>query len=257
MTTEADELALRVHLAEVDDQRIRARNDTQLSLARLNDVLATPLDTTYHLVTPLTPVSVQNLKVEEYEALALRQRPEAQQAQIGVKLAEIDNKLAHSALLPEVTAHGAFDVNRRTFGNQGGSDWMAGASLQLNLFRGFSDRSHIAETSFARTQKEQEWRKMQSELKLQVRQSFLELQSAGSRIDAARSAATAAEENHRIVTNRYEAQLTTVTELLRSQAALSAAKLRLLAAVFDQRLAAAHLERATGSLDSNSGALKP
>ena len=176
---------------------------------------------------------------------------------MAVKLAEVDSKLAHAAMLPEVTVHGAFEVNRRTFATQGGGDWMAGASLRLNLFHGFADRSHIAETFFAKTQREQEWLKTQSALRLQVRQSYLDLQAGGSRIEAARSAVALAGENHRIMANRYEAQLTTVTELLRSQAALSAVKLRYLAAVFDQRIAAVRLERAAGSLNSSSDVLKP
>jgi outer membrane protein TolC len=50
--------------------------------------------------------------------------------------------------------------------------------------------------------------------------------------------------------------LTTVTELLRSETALLEARLRRLAAVHDQRVAAAGLELATGRLAPGSEVLK-
>jgi outer membrane protein len=257
MTTESDELALQVRLSEVEDQRIRTRNDIQVSLARLNNVLAVPLDTPHNLTSPLRPAPNLPSPLEQYEEEAVSQRPEAQQAQTAVKMAEIDRQLSRAAFLPEVKAQSAFAANRRTFASQGGTDWLAGASLKLNLFNGFADRSRIAETALLKTQREQEWQRIQSALRLQVRQAFLNFNSANSRIETAQSAVAAAEEGHRIVANRYEAQLSTATDLLRSQSALSAAKQRYLSAVYDQRIAAARLERAAGTLSSSSDVLNP
>ena len=57
---------------------------------------------------------------------------------------------------------------------------------------------------------------------------------------------------HRIIQNSHQAGLTTVTELLRSEAALAAARTRHLAAVYDHRIAAAALEHATGTLTPDS-----
>jgi len=257
MTTDADVLALRVHLAEVEDQRIRAGNNVRVARARLNDVLAEPLETEYTLSTPLRPAAGSAAKIEEYEARALRERPEARQAEMNVSLAETASNLARAALLPEVSLHGAFEANRQGFASRGGSDWMTGATLRLNLFRGFADRSRIAESSFLKTQREHERQKTQSALRLQVRQSFLDFESSSSRVLTAQASISEAEENHRIVADRYEAGLSTVTELLRSQTALSAAKFRYLGAVFDQRIAAVRLERAAGSLNPSSDVLKP
>ncbi len=257
MTTDADVLALRVHLGEVEDQRIRAQNNAQVARARLNDVLAVPLGNEYALSTPLRPAPVSATKLDEYEKQALQQRPEAKQSEMAVTLAETDTRLARAALLPELTVHGLFETNRQTFASRGGSDWTAGATLRLNLFHGFADRSRIAESLFLKTQREQERQRTQSALRLQVRQSFLDLQSAASRLDTAQSAIAEAEEDHRIVANRYEAGLSTVTDLLRSETAVSAAKFRYLAATFDQRIAAARLERAAGTLNPSSDVLKP
>ena len=65
-----------------------------------------------------------------------------------------------------------------------------------------------------------------------------------------------AEESLRITRNRYEAGLTTVTELLRNETAFTETKFRSLEAIYDQRVAAIVLELATGSLRGDSDALK-
>ncbi len=70
------------------------------------------------------------------------------------------------------------------------------------------------------------------------------------------AAVSMAEESLRIIKNRYEAGLTTVTELLRNETALLEARTRRLAAVYDQRVAAAMLERASGTLSVDSGAIR-
>jgi outer membrane protein TolC len=49
--------------------------------------------------------------------------------------------------------------------------------------------------------------------------------------------------------------LTNVTELLRSETALLETRVRRLAAVYDQRLAAAALEMAAGTLNADSNVL--
>ncbi|MBI4444077.1 MAG: TolC family protein, partial [Acidobacteria bacterium] len=67
MTTDADVLSMQVHVAEVEDQRIRSRNHLALARARLNDLLAVPLDAAYTLSTPLRPVAYTPPALEQFE----------------------------------------------------------------------------------------------------------------------------------------------------------------------------------------------
>jgi outer membrane protein TolC len=176
---------------------------------------------------------------------------------MAVSLAQTNVDLARSLRLPEIAVRGTFEANRQGFVTRGGSDWMTGATLQWNLFRGFGDRARIAESALIKTQSELERSRTESALQLQVRQSYWSFESAVNRISVAQSAIAEATENRRIVTDRYEAGLANVTELLRSQTALSMTELRLAEAIYDQRLAAARLERAAGTLLPSSDALKP
>jgi outer membrane protein TolC len=64
-----------------------------------------------------------------------------------------------------------------------------------------------------------------------------------------------AQESLRITQNRYTAGLNNVTDLLRNETAVLEAKTRYLAAINDQRVASAMLEKAAGNLSADSEVL--
>ena len=257
MTTDADVLSLRVSRSESQERLIRAENELAIAQARLNHLMGVPLATEHALSSSLRPAPPLEMEMPPLEAQALQHRPEASQAQTALALAQTQNQLARAAFLPEISMVGTFEANRQSFAARGGSNWMAGATLQWNLFRGHADRARLAETSFLQAQREQEQLQISSALRLEVRQAYLSLQAANRRMDVGEAAIAQAEESHRITANRYEAGLANSTELLRTQTALSEAKTRYLAAVFDQRVATVRLERAAGILNPASEALQP
>ena len=72
---------------------------------------------------------------------------------------------------------------------------------------------------------------------------------------SATAAVAAAEESLRITQNRYEVGISNVTDLLRTETTVLEARTRHLAAVRDQRIAAALLELAAGTLSADSAVL--
>jgi outer membrane protein TolC len=96
---------------------------------------------------------------------------------------------------------------------------------------------------------------MASGVRLQVREAFLNLTTARDRVDVSRSAVSQAEESLRIIQNRYEAGLATITDLLRAETSRTVAQKNALNAVFDYRLSFAALELATGELAADSQAV--
>ena len=88
-----------------------------------------------------------------------------------------------------------------------------------------------------------------------MRQAFLNLTTSRDRVDVSRGAASQAEESLRIIQNRYEAGLATITDLLRAETALTTAKKNFVNATFDYRLGYAALELATGELGAGSQAV--
>jgi outer membrane protein TolC len=124
--------------------------------------------------------------------------------------------------------------------------------LRWNLWNGGETKARVDQARFAEQRAEALLRRADSAIQLEVRKAYLELRAASQRLEVAAAAVAEAEEAHRILQNRYEAGLTTVTELLRSDTALAGARTRRLAAVYDLRVAAAALEHAAGNLTAES-----
>lgn len=255
MVTDADVLSLRVHLAGVKEQQIRAANDLQVSKAALNDALGVPLDSEYTLTSSLTAAGFPSDPVDKYEREAVDRRPEARQAFLAGQIATTESELARAAFLPQVVAHAGFEADRHSFVTNGGSNWSASVSVRFNILNGFADKARLEESAAAQRRADAERERAQSGIRLDVRRSYLDLRAAGQRIEVASAAVAEAQESLRIIQNRYESGLANVTELLRSDTALLTARTRHLAAVYDQRLAAVRFERAVGRLTADSDVL--
>jgi outer membrane protein len=255
MSTDVDVLSIRVHLAGVREEQIRRGADLEVARAALNDALSLPLATAHALTTSLTPLKPPEGVLPDYEKNALSERPEARQVKLATSLAENQAATAHNSLLPQVGFHAAFEADRQRFYDKGGANWLVSIGLRWNLFNGFSDKARIEESNFTLRGREAEQERASSAIRLQVRRAYADLRAAGQRIEVARASVAEAEESLRITQNRYETGLNNVTDLLRTETAVLQARTRLLAAIHDQRLAAAMLELAAGTLSADSEVL--
>ncbi|HYM12327.1 MAG TPA: TolC family protein [Bryobacterales bacterium] len=123
------------------------------------------------------------------------------------------------------------------------------------MWNGQETKWRVAQARFAESRAAALAKRADSAINLEVRKAYLDLDAAGRRLEVATTAVAEAEESHRIIQNRYQAGLTTITELLRSKTALAAARTSRVAAIYDQRVAAAALEHAAGTLTADSAVL--
>ena len=98
-------------------------------------------------------------------------------------------------------------------------------------------------------------RQMESAVRLQVREAYLNLNAARQRVEVSQDSAAQAEESLRILQNRYDAGLATIMDVLRAETMRTSAQNNHLNAVYDYRLAFAALELATGKLGPGSAAV--
>jgi outer membrane protein TolC len=255
MATDADVLAIRVHLASVREAEIRRIYDVQVAIAALNEALGQPLDTRHDLTTKLSDLRASG-DVAMYEDLAGRNRPEVKQTELAASAAEQQVSAAKSARLPQFGIRGAFEANRQEFVRKGGANWLIAASMRWTLFNGFSDRARVSEAQAALSAARAQMRQVNAGLRLEVHRAWADAKASEERVAAVSTAVAQAEENLRITKNRFEAGLTPVTELLRSETALSDAKIRRLAAIHDGRVALIQLQLAAGTLSEDSEVLK-
>lgn len=255
MTTDADVLSIRVHLAGVREQQIERAADLEVARAALNDAIGLPLRDLHELTTSLTPVSLSGLTADQYESDGLTDRPEARQVKLATRLAGNQVADARSNYLPAVGLHAAFEADRQDFYDKGGANWLASIELRWNLFNGLGDKSRIDAGKSALRRAQADEHRTDSAIRLQVMRAWTDLKAAEQRIAVAGAAVAQAEESLRITQNRYDAGLTTVTDLLRTETAVMEARTHRLAAIHDQRVAAGMLELAAGSLNPDSEVL--
>ncbi len=259
LSTDVDTLSIRVHLASVREQQIRRQADVDVARAALNDAIGLPLDTPHTLTTPLAPLmdpqSSPEASLANQQKSAIEQRPEARQAKLATSLADTQAANARGSLLPQVILHGAFEADRQRFITRGGDNWLVSIGLRWNLFNGLSDKARIEESKFVQQRSSAEQARTDSAIRLQVHRAYADLHAATQRIDVAQASVAEAEESLRITQNRYEAGISNVTDLLRTETTVLDAQTRHLAAVRDQRIAAAMLELAAGTLTPDSAVL--
>jgi len=256
MATDADVLSIRVHLAGVREEQIRRSADLEVARAAMNDAIGLPLDSVHSLTTPLAPLPrVTQPELSGYETNAVEGRPEARQARLALEIARVQVANARGNYLPQVTLHGAFEADRQRFVYRGGANWLVSIDLRWNLFNGGADKARIVESEATTRRTAAEQARTESGIRLQVRQAWANLKAAQQRIESAQASVAEARESLRISQNRFAAGLSTVTDLLRTETALLETQTRFLAAVHDQRIAAALLEFAAGTLNPDSEVL--
>ena len=255
MSTNADVLSIKVHLAAMREEQIRRKSDLDVAVATLNDALGLPLAEPHDLTTPLTAVSFNQQSLEQYEKEAGASRPELHEARMASDLARTQGSAARASLLPQVGFHAGFETDRQTFADRGGANWLISASLRWNIFNGGADRARMNEAAYGLDRARALEKQADSQVRLQVRRAYADFRSADERIDVAQATVSMAEESLRITKNRYDGGLSNVTDLLRTETALLEARNRRLAAIYDQRLAAVSLELAAGTLTDKSEVL--
>ena len=255
MSTNADVLSIKVHLAAVREEQIRRKADLNVAQAALNDALGLPLTEPHDLTTPLTAASFDRQSLEQYEKQAGLSRPELHEARLASDLAQTQGAAARTSLLPQVGFHASFETDRQTFADRGDANWLVSASLRWNIFNGGADRARMNEAAYGLERVRALDRQASSQIRLQVRRAYADFRSAAERIAVAQAAVSMAEESLRITKNRYDSGLSNVTDLLRTETALLEARNRRLAAIYDQRLAAVNLELAAGTLSDKSEVL--
>jgi len=255
MSTDVDVLSIRVHLAAVTEQRIQRAADLDVAKSALNDALGLPLDTEHVLSTALSPLDLPNLTLASLEKDASTTRPETRQIHLAADLAKTQVDSARSTLLPQVAFHAAFEADRQQFINKGGANWLASIGLRWNLFNGLADKARIEESSHWLERAHADEQRMDSAVRLEVRRAWADLRAAQERIEVAKAAVAEAQESLRITQNRYESGMSNVTDLLRNETAVLESQTRYLAAVHDQRIAAAMLDLAAGRLSTDSEVL--
>ncbi len=255
MIVESDKLAAQVFLARMQEMLLQAKNQVALSRANLNFEMGLPVDTPTEVSGELQEIRYETGTQNDLYQQALTQRPDYLQTLLMKDIAKKGVSIARSEFLPQVAFFGSWETDSQTFTARGGNNWIIGARLHLNLFRGRGDKAQLDEAKATLERSTAMNQYVATAVKLQLKQSTQDLDTSRQRIDVTKSAIEQAQETLRIVQNRYGAGLSTITDLLRAQTDLTQARTAYFQAIYDHRLAKAATELASGTLDQTSDVL--
>jgi outer membrane protein len=247
LTVESDLLAAQVQLAEFKQQRIQAEGQRATALAVLNVAMGAGSNTPRALTLRLLQKTFDVVGPDELVSRALLHRPDYRQSESGIEIADRRISEQRSAYLPDLNAFASVGSSHRNF-STGSADYTIGAALKFTLL----DRSRPAKVAQAQVDKrlaETERDRLSDALRVEVVSAYYRYRAAEQQVDVADAALSQAVEGLRIVQNRYEAGLTTVTEMLRAETAVVRARMNVAVSRHGQYLGYATVLLSIGELN--------
>ncbi len=244
-----------VELAYGKQLQLKARNFRLLSATKLNLLLRFPSDQEVFVEDTFKythePLDWQSVLQE-----ALSSRPEVKQVEITRQQAEQDIIIINSDYLPKVSLTATYekqgDSPEADFYPPGASEVKTAQALaqwKLWSWRQGSDKKAAASSRL--NKKKQELKRLNDEITLQLRESYLKLEESAENISVSRKAVEQAEENYRLNEERYLAQVATSAEVLDAQTLLARSRISYYNAIYDYNLAQASLRWASGTITDN------
>ena len=235
-------------LANVIQMDTMARNQAELALISLKTTLGVDLASS---IAPAEPLQYVAATVSAADGIqqALASHPDIQAAAKEVEASESEVRATYGRYLPEISATWMYDWQKMWNRNEsperpGG--FSAGLVLTIPLFDGFMREGAIG-TARAKRDKagELEMQARQQAAK-EVSQAGLMLQTAEKNVEASKKGLDQAEEQFRIVQERYSSGRGIQIEILDAQTTLTRARFNVVAALADHQTAQAMWLKATG-----------
>jgi outer membrane protein TolC len=244
-----DYLAAAVSLADAEQSALQAETALDIARAVYNRQIGRTLDAPVELVAdlPAIDVEVAGGALEDLVALAVARRDELAGLTAVAAQLQAQSTATRAQLRPQLLLSGGYTflendvLDREDY-------WSLGFGIRLSLFDGGRTRSTAGALMHRSSAAAQERSHLQSLIELEVMSARLGLHETRQRIGVTESAILQAEENLRVVRDRYRNGEGTNTEVLNAEALRSLSRSNFDTAHYDAALAEFRLARAVGVL---------
>ncbi len=245
-----DLLKSQVALSNAEQARLQYQSDLEMAVARLNTLLRLPLDRPTEIIDPKPePGAVPDFALLVTEAEA--NRPEMHVLQLARERSAQQERLARSTFYPQIDLEGRYEregENPGATSNDYANDHNAsiGVKATWTLFDWGSTRARVNNQLHEQEALTQQMELTRDDIRLQVKQSWLQLKVAQANIKTVENAQEQAEENFRITRLQYQKSLATSSDVLDARTLLSEAEGNSCNAAYGFLSAQAELDRAVG-----------
>lgn len=239
----ADLLSLQVQLAQTRESLASARHAAALAERAFLVVLG--LDPTGEPVALVEPDPTL-AALSEPDTHDFSHRPELMALAARVRAAEAMVDAARAGRRPNLNAFASYQYDRGWKLDRHGDSWMAGLSVDLNVFDGGQTTGKVRQARAELEEAKQMLRKAKLGIGLEVEQAQLAHQDAVERLAVTTRAVEQAQESANLSEARFEKQAMLTADLIGVQSRLLVARLHRTIAAADERLALVDLRRALG-----------
>lgn len=246
VATDADVLALTVHVADMEQRSIKAGGDAQVVRARINRLAGAAVDRPFVAVEPVLadrPIPDAATLFAEAESL----RPDVLKANAALQTADSGRRAARAAFMPVVAVQATYELSGTRITDRA-SSWVAGGELRWTLAAGGVERAKAQAAAARVSQARIAAEDARAAARVDVVAAVEQLRSARARQTVGRAAVAQARESERIIRDRFDAGLMPVNDVLRAAGALLDAESQRVSALVDELTSRAALDRALGRL---------
>ncbi len=246
LAVESDRMLAQVNVATRNEELIAAQGDLELAWADLREAMGAP-DLKASELSPIEPHSFPQLPLEVEIATAIKARPDLMALERGQMAQASAVGAAKSSFGPSVSAYGNWEEDRSSLGSSGGNSWVAGLQITVDILP-IGKRAQLAREVAAKQKTDAQLSASRQLVRLQVSRADIHQKTAELSVAAARAAMDQSVESLRILRNRYDAGLATITDLLRAEDAERQSQSTYWHAVYGNATSYAELLYATGKL---------
>jgi outer membrane protein TolC len=247
LATDADVLALTVHVADMEERVIQAEGDAAIVRAQLNRLMGAAVDRPFDAVEPAPAVDTPPEALPALLAEAETNRPDLQIAAASQQAAAAAGRSARAAFIPTVAAQAAFDVSGTRLTDRA-SSWLVGGELRWSLGLGGTERARLKAAAAGESKARADAEDARARVQVEIVTALQEVRSGRARQAVGRAAVAQAQESQRIIRDRFDAGLVPVNDVLRAATAVLDAERQRTSALVDEIAGRAHLAHAVGRL---------
>ncbi|MEY4940066.1 MAG: hypothetical protein RIQ93_1801 [Verrucomicrobiota bacterium] len=239
----ADLLSLEVQLAQTREALSSARHSAALASRAFHYIVGLdPTETTVELVDADPALGRLSLP----DSRDFSQRPEILGLRARVRAAEAMVDVARGSRRPTVNAFASYQYDQGWKTDRHGESWLAGVSVDLNVFDGGQTTGKIRQSSAELTQVKEMLRKATLGIGLEVEQARLAHADAIERLAVSARAVEQAAESAALTRARFAKEALLAADLIGAETRHLEARLRRTVAEADERLALLEFRRALG-----------
>ena len=257
LATKNDLLKLEVQYSNTNLQKIEADNNLDIARAAFNQAIGLPLELQTEIeaekISASEPNGIDSLSPDLNKLFdeAKKNRNELKALQYRLQSSDENISAAGSGWFPSIYLFGDYYYSKPNSRylpavNEFKNTWDAGITLQWSLWNWWytSSQTTIAEQN--KIQVETSLSQLNDAVEIEVYQNYLTFKRAYEKINVASLGVKQAEENYRIIREKYDTQVASSTDLIDAETALLLANTNYVNSLIDFKLAKVRLDKAVG-----------